>query len=624
MSFSGIHYGRKALKKFVDEEIQPGDFVAILGTGGTMGIYGQFTTDKRILNSAIERIRFRPYRNNMPREVSENDVDMKNRSQEFQDDSLLRNTLSIIRYAANGLREMPGRKSIFVFSENMKILNTTNISMSTEFTMTIKQIVDDANRASAVIYTMDTRGLPTDEDLENNYTAPKWQRTRTNFGNKTFQDLWASREGLQFLAEETGGLFFHDHNDLDRDIRRMLEDQDGYYLLGYHPHAATFAQKADQVRFHSLQVRLKRPGLKVRSRRSFLGVSDQEKKSLAYSSGDPLRMALLSPFAATDVPLRVTALFFHDAAQGSFLSSIIHIDAKGLSFLDEPNASVNSSGQISPAADTPTRPVVSEKLAGEPPGSGLVGSGTSADSRAGKDSSAPTPGSGGWKKTVIDVLVTTFDDSGLPVDNSHRTFTLRMRGGRLKEAMEDGLFYRICHPVKKPGAYQLRVAVRDVTSQRIGSASQYVEVPDIDKGKLALSGILLKSWKPDLNDGMANKEGQMEESDPRRSPAIRIFSAGQTLQYDYAIINAGIDKNHKTAIESVVRLFHENKLLFTGNPMVEDCSGQTDLKHIITGGRLQLGSTMESGNYTLQLIVQDRLADKKHNKASQYINFEIQ
>lgn len=42
--------------------------------------------------------------------------------------------------------------------------------------------------------------------------------------------------------------------------------------------------------------------------------------------------------------------------------------------------------------------------------------------------------------------------------------------------------------VKKPGAYQLRVALRDVASGRIGSAWQFVEVPDMSQGRLALSG----------------------------------------------------------------------------------------------------------------------------------------
>ena len=46
-------------------------------------------------------------------------------------------------------------------------------------------------------------------------------------------------------------------------------------------------------------------------------------------------------------------------------------------------------------------------------------------------------------------------------------------------------------PVKKPGGYQLRAVVRDSGSQRLGSAMQFVEVPDVKKGRLTLSSIVM-------------------------------------------------------------------------------------------------------------------------------------
>ena len=46
-------------------------------------------------------------------------------------------------------------------------------------------------------------------------------------------------------------------------------------------------------------------------------------------------------------------------------------------------------------------------------------------------------------------------------------------------------------PVKKPGAFQLRIAVRDVPTGRVGSANQFIEVPNLNKNRLALSGIYL-------------------------------------------------------------------------------------------------------------------------------------
>src|SRR5262249_54874612 len=58
LSFESTYYVRRALKKFVDEQIQPGDLVAIIRTGGGMGALQQFTSDKRQLYAAVERVKW--------------------------------------------------------------------------------------------------------------------------------------------------------------------------------------------------------------------------------------------------------------------------------------------------------------------------------------------------------------------------------------------------------------------------------------------------------------------------------------------------------------------------------------------------------------------------------------
>ena len=58
LSFESTYYVRRALKRFVDEQMQPGDLVAIIRTGGGMGALQQFTADKRQLYAAIERVKW--------------------------------------------------------------------------------------------------------------------------------------------------------------------------------------------------------------------------------------------------------------------------------------------------------------------------------------------------------------------------------------------------------------------------------------------------------------------------------------------------------------------------------------------------------------------------------------
>src|SRR6185436_13567753 len=60
LSVMSVDVVKTALKKFVDEQMQPGDLVAIIRTGSGAGALQQFTTDKRILHAAIDRIHWNP------------------------------------------------------------------------------------------------------------------------------------------------------------------------------------------------------------------------------------------------------------------------------------------------------------------------------------------------------------------------------------------------------------------------------------------------------------------------------------------------------------------------------------------------------------------------------------
>ena len=61
LSFESAYQTQKALKKFVDEQMQDGDLVAIIRTGAGIGALQQFTSDKRILYAAIEKVKWNPW-----------------------------------------------------------------------------------------------------------------------------------------------------------------------------------------------------------------------------------------------------------------------------------------------------------------------------------------------------------------------------------------------------------------------------------------------------------------------------------------------------------------------------------------------------------------------------------
>src|SRR6478672_3384344 len=60
LSFESAYQTQRALKKFVNEQMEDGDLVAIIRTGAGIGALQQFTSDKRMLYAAIDRVKWNP------------------------------------------------------------------------------------------------------------------------------------------------------------------------------------------------------------------------------------------------------------------------------------------------------------------------------------------------------------------------------------------------------------------------------------------------------------------------------------------------------------------------------------------------------------------------------------
>jgi VWFA-related protein len=98
---------------------------------------------------------------------------------------------------------------------------------------------------------------------------------------------------LTLLAGDTGGRAILNANDLHSDLARMQEDFTTYYSLAYAP------PHAGDGREHRIEVRVKRPGLRVRSRQSYRDkpplerMADRTLASLFYGIEDnPLQIEI--------------------------------------------------------------------------------------------------------------------------------------------------------------------------------------------------------------------------------------------------------------------------------------------------------------------------------------------
>ena len=50
---------------------------------------------------------------------------------------------------------------------------------------------------------------------------------------------------------------------------------------------------------------------------------------------------------------------------------------------------------------------------------------------------------------------------------------------------------------------------------------------------------------------------------------------------------------------------------------------QTDMKRLLAGGTIQLGTNLSPGEYMFEIVVTDLLADQKHRVATQWMDFQI-
>ncbi|HEX8922263.1 MAG TPA: VWA domain-containing protein, partial [Pyrinomonadaceae bacterium] len=581
-----------------------------------------FTADKQLLHAAIERVKWNaggraglaafaaiqddplfnfrnrpqlipsksteelstvtPTESNIRNPVAE----ATNRINDFREELFSVGTLGAINFVIRGLKELPGRKSVVLMSDGISLFNSEN-SANSRTLESMRRLTDLANRASVVVYTLDARGIPILlPGAADNVTGIKKDTGTRNISglsgpamsnqiNQNALAYFESQGGLSYLAQQTGGFFIHDNNDINLGLKRVLDDQKGFYLIGYRPDESTFDPKTGRKRFHNITVRVTRPGLSVRTRTGFFGITDEEARPVGRTRAQQLLSAITSPFASGDVSLRLTSLFLNDPAYGPFMRSLIYVDAKSLHFSEEADGS---------------------------------------------------------RKANVDVVAMTFGDDGMVVDQRTRTEAVTVRGAEYEQAMRNGLIFGINLPIKKAGAYQLRVAVRDAVTERVGSASQYIEVPDLKKNRLTLSGIYLASNKraealpqrgAQTTPASAEAEGSLGESDPQTGPAVRRFRAGSVIDYGFEIYNPKIDKGSgRPQLQTQVRLFRDNREVYAGK-VIPITGEAADDKRVVAIGHLQLGSNLAPGEYILQVVVTDMLGKEKQKITQQWIDFEI-
>jgi VWFA-related protein len=556
---------RTAIRGFIDQQMRPGDLVAIVRTGAGMGSLQQFTSDKRLLYAALERVKYGESRVGIGSFAPLGSGTRGTANLDhLREDTLAVGSLGAIRFVVNAMRGYPGRKSVILFTENIRMIyrRATDELVSDA----VQRLSDAASRASVVIHAIDPRGMQDYNITAVDDTSHVSSRRAARVPAQREQEVFQTQQGMFVLAEETGGLFLQNTNDLAGALRKAAEDSDGYYLIGYHPDADSFENKNGQPKFHKIDVLVKKAGLHVRTRDGFFGEPGGA-GLLQHTREAELTQALQSPTAAGAIHPRLTAVFAHRPQTGLSIDGLLSFDPGELQWSSEPDGS---------------------------------------------------------HKARLDLAAAAYDENGLALAPVDTTFTLQLNAAQYAGALQKGMVYGIRFPVKRPGPYLLRAALRDAATEGSGSVQQYVEVPDLESGHLALSGIAMREAAAlaahGANAAVAQGPGPVEDS--TGGAARRSFRPGALLEYGCEIFNAKRDAGQHPDVVVQARVFHGGEQVLTGRMTLEPGSA-AEPQRLAAGGRVTLGRDLTPGVYVLQVVITDKLARSKFTTATQSMDFEI-
>ena len=582
MEFASLVRVRKALERFLEEDLRPEDQVALVTTSGALALSQEFTSDRRVLRQTLSRLSAQGRRpdwtnvhiNEYQAEMIEagDPIALAAAIQEilaigiFQDAGAAerearsrarivlaeavynsRLTLEALERVCRGLSGITGRKALFLVSDGF----IAGLSAGLGFDM--RRIADAATRAGVVVYSLDTRGLiglpPALRAESLNVPYPAAAGITETISRRSEEGM---RVAMNAIAVDTGGFLVENTNDLRAGLRTIAKDTESYYLLAYEP-----TNTKRDGGFRRIEVRLPAVrGVNVRTRSGYFAADD--------------RRVLASASVA-------------DAARHE----------------EQRRAEIGAAlGALAPLAGIPVR-LAADFVSRDGAASEVVVSGR-VDVRA-----LPFVRRDGRLLATVETVAVVLDETGrvaATLDTERRS--LDLSEADLTRLALGGLPYSRAVAVK-PGRYRVCLAARDDASGLLGSAWRRVEVPDLTQGHLALSGLFL------MKD-----EGPGSAGDP--APVLHgvqdlpRFSRAEGLYVQLFAYNPKRGANGTIDLVSQAAVVKGGAALATAapEPMVADATG-SPVGHL---SRIRLRH-LEPGEYELRITVTDRNASANVSRA---------
>ncbi|HEX4438743.1 MAG TPA: VWA domain-containing protein [Thermoanaerobaculia bacterium] len=304
----------KRLKEFIPQAIGPNAEGMVVTFNHNVKVRRQFTSDVNDILGAIEQIELETgggtntvgerrdalQRISEAKSVTEADGIARNYAQSLRND--LEFTIDGIKETLDSLAGIQGKKSLLYISEGLpatagyelfeairtKFQDTSVTMEQFDFDMNTKylKIIQSANANGITIYTLDATGLSTPDVL-----SAENRQDDVQVNDFTFRQ---NMQGpIRMMAESTGGLAAINTNDWKQSLDQIASDFSNFYSLGYR------AARGATDRPHKIDVEMKRKGLNVRFRQSFVEKSVETRTaeavvaSLSYPRADnPLQASI--------------------------------------------------------------------------------------------------------------------------------------------------------------------------------------------------------------------------------------------------------------------------------------------------------------------------------------------
>jgi len=573
---------RKMLLDFVNNKMRDGDLVAIVRVIGGKGLLQQFTNERQLLRRAIAQITLvvHPYSASEipePAKMSNPAIsaavdsptaftESTNPTTEIfsaNDDSTRYNrSLSAITTAnavIESLKLIPGRKNLVLVTEGVPIFEIHDSGSSYSNTSAIlTQLTDNAFRAGVVISSLDPRGLratpavksfsstPAKSAMGGGMTASSAQEDAT-FGKGDGGENSALGAILAGGSEHMGLSTVAGYTGGVSVVNTNNFEAGLDKILARSNGYYTLAFRPNELdnKNHKLEVKVKRGGARIYFHKSYLAREDRS--GGPRTKEEEIAQAARSPLAKADIDVT-------------------------------PNVAVKLS---------PGKSSVDVQM--------LIG--------ANKLHFTETPA--GTHQVSFDVVAFIFDQVGRRYAGLSETVNLDLKAEEYQLALTDGVAYSAATELP-PGFYQVRSVVRDAGSGTVGTFSKYLEIPDVSKGKLAMSSVFLIA----VDSQPAKKLTPLT--------AQRHLTQKQELRYVAMIYNPKL-RDGKPQLRSQMIISQGNKVLFKEPEQPVDSNGTAPVTKM---GQLVLAK-VQPGRYVLTLVITDPLADKKNQMVAHSIDFNV-